>query len=341
MNDVRNAKTFDTLLRHWAMLRLIRRWPRKTPTTEIRDKLVDMGYPEVTLRTIQRDLVKLSGPFLLISDDNKPRGWSWSKDAKLLDLPAMDPHTALTIKIIAEFSQSLLPRTTMRYLKPHLNVADKVLENLTGTGHHSWVNKVRVVTKDQPLLPPEINPDVLEIVYTALFEDKRLSGQYRKRGESRYDDRELNPLGLVYKDSVAYLVATVGEYDDIRQFALHRFRAAEVLNQPSQTPKEFSLEKYVKSGEFQYPEGDIVRFKALFNFGAAIHLYETKLSSNQRLTNVDNDKVLVEATVQWTGQFRWWLLGFGDQVVVLEPKPLREELAGMVRRMTDNYGKII
>ena len=335
---MKDTKTFDTLLRHWAMLRFIRRWPRKTPTIEIRDKLIDMGYPEVTLRTIQRDLVKLSAPFPLISDENKPRGWSWDRDAEVLDLPAMDPHTALTIKIITAFSQDLLPRTTMRYLKPHVDIAEKVLKNLTGTGHHSWLDKVRVVTKDQSLLPPEINPDVLETVYTALFEDKRLSGQYRKRGESRYDDRVLNPLGLVYKDSVAYLVATVGEYDDIRQFALHRFRSAEVLNEPSRFPEGFSLEGYVKSGEFQYPEGEMIRFKALFDEGASVHLYETKLSADQRLTEVENDKVLVEATVQMTGQFRWWLLGFGDQIVVLEPKNLREEMEGVAQRMAGNYG---
>ena len=337
MDDMKDTKTFDTLLRHWAMLRLIRRWPRKTPTTEIRDKLIEMGYPEVSLRTIQRDLVKLSAPFPLISDENKPRGWSWDRDAEVLDLPAMDPHTALTIKIITAFSQDLLPRTTMRYLKPHVDIAEKVLKNLTGTGHRTWLKKVRVVTKDQPLLPPEINSDVLEAVYTALFEDKRLSGQYRKRGESRYDDRELNPQGLVYKDSVAYLVATVGEHDDIRQFALHRFRSAEVLNEPSRMPEGFSLEEYVKSGEFQYPEGEMIRFKAIFDSGSAIHLQETKLSSDQRLTTVDNDKVLVEATVQWTGQFRWWLLGFGDQVVVLKPETLRDEVVEIVRGMAENY----
>lgn len=336
---MKDTKTFDTLLRHWAMLRLIRRWPRKTPTTEIRDKLIEMGYPEVTLRTIQRDLVKLSAPFPLISDENKPRGWSWDQDAEVLDLPAMDPHTALTLKIITAFSQDLLPRTTMRYLKPHVDIAEKVLKNLTGTGHRSWLDKVRVVTKDQPLLPPEINPDVLEMVYTALFEDKRLSGQYRKRGKSQHDDRELNPLGLVYKDSVAYLVATVGEYDDIRQFALHRFRSVEVREGPSKIPEGFSLDEYVKSGEFQYPEGEMIRFKALFDEGAAIHLYETKLSSDQRLTNVENDKVLVESMVQMTGQFRWWLLGFGDQVVVLEPRTLREEMVEVGRRMMKNYAE--
>ncbi len=52
-------KKSDTLLRHWHMLREIPRHPRRISTVELLDRLLAAGF-EATLRTVQRDLVKLS-----------------------------------------------------------------------------------------------------------------------------------------------------------------------------------------------------------------------------------------------------------------------------------------
>jgi predicted DNA-binding transcriptional regulator YafY len=47
--------------------------------------------------------------------------------------------------------------------------------------------------------------------------------------------------------------------------------------------------------------------------------------------------VLVEATVADTRQLRWWLLGFGGRVEVLEPEGLRGEMKGHAERMAGRY----
>jgi len=56
----------ETLLRHWQMLRLIPRHPRRISTAEIEQRLANRGYP-TTRRIIQRDLDKLSREFPLVS----------------------------------------------------------------------------------------------------------------------------------------------------------------------------------------------------------------------------------------------------------------------------------
>ena len=64
----------DTLLRHWHMLRLLPRHPRKISTADIETKLESSGFP-TSRRTIQRDLDKLSAEFPLVSDEkNLPAG---------------------------------------------------------------------------------------------------------------------------------------------------------------------------------------------------------------------------------------------------------------------------
>ncbi|HMY29376.1 MAG TPA: WYL domain-containing protein [Agitococcus sp.] len=37
------------------------------------------------------------------------------------------------------------------------------------------------------------------------------------------------------------------------------------------------------------------------------------------ITELDNEHLLIEATVKHTQQLVWWLRGFGDAVEVLEP----------------------
>lgn len=74
----------ETLLRQWAMLRLIPRYPRRVDTNRLQDELNQQGFP-ITLRSIQRDLNKLSAVLPIGCDQSKPQGWWWQADADLLE----------------------------------------------------------------------------------------------------------------------------------------------------------------------------------------------------------------------------------------------------------------
>lgn len=86
-------------------------------------------------------------------------------------------------------------------------------------------------------------------------------------------------------------------------------------------------------GGFEYPEGGRIQLGALFQRGAARHLQETPLSVDQRIVDEDDGRVRLSATVNDISLLRWWLLGFGASVEVLEPAALREEMADTARRM--------
>ncbi len=107
----------DTLLRQISMMELIPRYPAKTFTNEIKEKLSDLGY-EATLRTIQRDLQELSRLFPIISDErSQPFGWSWEKDAQGYESPAMDPVQALTFSLAAQYLEPLMPKAILKEWK--------------------------------------------------------------------------------------------------------------------------------------------------------------------------------------------------------------------------------
>ena len=111
-----------------------------------------------------------------------------------------------------------------------------------------------------------------------------------------------------------------------------------MLAAPVNRPAGFDLDAYIASGAFGYPVGGAIRLEALFSEGAAFHLGERPLSEDQRLEPTDDGRVLLTATVQDTSELRWWLLGFGDQVEVLAPESIREEMARIARNMDAKYG---
>ena len=63
----------DTLIRQWEMLRLIPTNNQRITTSELATRLEQLHYP-VTLRTIQRDLQKLSTHFPITCDEDSGPG---------------------------------------------------------------------------------------------------------------------------------------------------------------------------------------------------------------------------------------------------------------------------
>jgi len=328
----------ETTLRYLAMLNRIPVHPAKISAPGLRDALADTGFA-VTLRTVQRDLQRLSALFPLTSDEPaKPVGWSWA--GAVVDLPAMAPHTALAFVLAGRFLEPLLPRATLAYLIPHMKRAEAVLDGLGGSGLGHWPGKVRVLPRGQRLLPARVEPRVQEVSYAALLDGRRFEGRYQPRGAAQPVDYEVNPLGLVFRDAVVYLVATLWDYDDIKQLALHRFTEARESTKPVRTPEDFDLDAYFASGAFGYPvhRDRPLRLTALFAHETAQHLYETPIAEDQRLTEQPDGRVRLQATVADTSELRWWLLGFGDEVEVVKPVALRREFAKVARGMAGRYG---
>jgi predicted DNA-binding transcriptional regulator YafY len=189
------------------------------------------------------------------------------------------------------------------------------------------------------LLPTDVDPEFLEAVYESLFLGRRFKAQYLKKGTAEPVEYSVNPLGLVVADPVLYLVATLRDYNNPIILAVHRLRAVEMTEEQCTKPEGFTLDDYLKGGVLGFPvEGEgTIMLKALFSRAAAAHLHESPLSADQVLTDQADGTGLVEAEVLDTHQLRWWLLSFGDQVEVVGPESLREEIANTVRSMSNRY----
>lgn len=334
------ATNQQSLLRQWHMLRMVPRAPARISVRELYERLRAADF-RVTERTVQRDLRELSNVFPVVVDErDKPFGWSWLRDASSFDLPGLTVPEALTLTLVEQHLRHHLPPITVEALRPHFQSAARTLSSVDdSTPSRVWLDKVRSVPPQQPLLPPRMDEACQRSVYLALMEDRQLKLRYRKRdvGEPVVY-ASVHPLAVVQRGGLVYLVCMFADYDDVRTIALHRVQQAEVLYEPARRKPDFDIDAYIASGQFGVIAGDPVNLRAVFSRAAGEHLFETPLSADQVLTSEADGRLHLAATVPNTRALVWWLLGFGDGVVIEEPTSLREELAGIARRMAAAYG---
>ncbi|HET6633169.1 MAG TPA: WYL domain-containing protein [Rhodanobacteraceae bacterium] len=340
----------ETFLRHIDLLGLVPLRPRKASVRDLHRRLQGYGHT-IDVRSIERDLIKLSGRLPLARDGGKPAGWCWTERHR--GFAPMDPSSALAHQLVARFLEPLLPRRLASAMAPTLEDARAVLDELSGRPLARWSKLIAVVPQQQALLPPTVANEVMEVVSEALLAGCRCEVGYRSAQAPRARRTVLSPLGLVLHGGLPYLVATAWDYDDPRIFALHRMSRPRLLDkQPVTPPPGFDLDRYVNTQrQFDQPRGGVLRLELRVSEWLANHLDERRLSADQQITrpphraaNVaaadeHNERPMrVRATVADTEQLRWWLRSFGPGVEVRRPVALRRELAAEYAALAKTYG---
>ena len=328
----------DPLLRNLSLLQLIPRYPGGISTSDLQGKLNAQGF-DISLRSLQRDLNKLSVQFPLMCDDStKPHRWSFDKQYNHT-LPGMDLNQALTWVLAERYLKSLLPAAVTDSLAPQFDEAHKHLDSVQANGHGKWQHKVRLLPQHQALVPATLDADIWRTISEALLHQQALDVAYTTRGSEAPSEYVLHPQAIVHRHSVTYLLATVKSYNDIRQFALHRFESAKPSLDDYRALVQFDIDTYIQQGGFGYIQSeDILTLKAHISAELYIRLLETPLNDSQRLTAPDDSgwgylvaEVLDEQTLQW------WLQSLGAAIRVESPLRYREELARQAQCLVDWY----
>lgn len=324
-------ETRGTLLRHWEMLRLIPKEPASISAGDLHQRLAEVGFP-VAKRTVERDLLSLAeAGFTLISDETQqPHLWSWSKLSSGFHAPRMSVSDALLTVMASMTLRDLLPSMVSSTLNDLNREAEKVLDAAQSTDNlSSWRNKIAIKLPMQPLIAPLIDEQIRSELYDALLRDEQLEIKYKSR--SKKSDKEsskiyvINPLGVIQRGGIVYVVTTFDGYSDVRLLALNRISHARRTYNTCQKPEGFKLSRYVEEGFADFGNGKIIVLKAIVGKQLTKHLQESKLSVDQEITELDGENILT-ASVPFTMQLLWWLKGFGSQIKVLEPTSVKEQL---------------
>lgn len=303
-------------------IELLRRIPRESKITasDLQSQLSSAGYQR-DLRSIQRHLKQITEHFDVECDDrNKPYGYRWKEKAMGLSLPGMNRHESLLLTLAEQHLRNLLPPHLVASMNAYFRQARSNLQNAGKAKlEKEWLNKVRVVSVSQPLLPPAVNSEIFTHVSHALYNNLWLKIVYRNASGKETEARVM-PLGLAQQGVHLYLVCRFEGYENERSLALHRFVSAEAGTMNFKRPRDFDLSKYDDDGRFGFGEGQRIKLSFCIQKTAGTHLLEAKLSEDQSVEELEGC-YRIEGTVVDSAMLDRWLRGFGEDVSDIEKSP--------------------
>jgi predicted DNA-binding transcriptional regulator YafY len=292
---------------------------------------------EVSVRTVHRDVEALAESGVPIYADRGPHGGIRLVDGyrtRLTGLTADEAEAlflsglpgpaaelglgtvvaAARLKVLAALPSELRSRATRLVERFHLDAA-------------GWFQA------DEPV------PN-LGVLSEAVWEGRRVEVEYR-RGEGTVT-RRLEPLGLVLKAGVWYLVAASD--DQPRTYRVSRVAAARALDERFERPAGFDLAAFWAESSAAYereaPRIDVtvrVQPERLGRLRGAVG--SRVVEAAERLSDPDPDGWLrLRISMEWPDEAAAQLLAAGSSIEVLEPVEIRDRLLASARRIVECYG---
>ncbi|MFI8323101.1 helix-turn-helix transcriptional regulator [Streptomyces sp. NPDC085529] len=183
-------------------------------------------------------------------------------------------------------------------------------------------------------------PELLPAVAEAVWDDRRLTARYRRRGGEEVE-RELEPYGLVLKAGVWYVCARAGS--SFRTYRVDRFTAVAVGEERFDRDPEFALDAFwaERAAEFARSllRGEVVL--RLTEAGARRLPYVTdRAAAEEALAGAvpDGDgRVTATLRVENEEVAFGQLFGLGPEAEVVAPASLRARFAEAARAAAERY----
>ncbi len=184
---------------------------------------------------------------------------------------------------------------------------------------------------------PRVNDQLLEQLRHAILTERRVRVRHRKVAEGRPSWQTVGPLGFLY-GSRHYLVAWSERRNQVVLFRLSRIDRVELHESRFDAPPDFDLDAFARQsfGVFQEEPLDVVwRFRP----AAAAEAREHVFHPDQELDEQSDGSLLVRFRAGGMHEMVWHLFTWGDDVEVLEPAELREELECWLRLGLTSHGR--
>lgn len=289
---------------------------------------------EVSTRTIQRDMEALSMAGVPVyAERGAGGGWVLPDDYRT-DLSGLTP-----LEIEALFlAKPTRPLADLGYGEAAEGALLKLLGALPAVRRREAERaRQRLLVDTAGWRRGEEPAPCLPALQDAVGRDRRARIVYR-RGDGTTVERLVDPLGLVAKGSLWYLVAAVD--GDLRTYRVSRVQGVTVTEEPCVRPTDFDLAAYWAESTARFVR-DLPRYpftlraapEALARLGAA--------AGYVRVERIDPAGADGCATVHLVADVEevalGYVLGFGDAVEVVDPPALRTRVLATARRVVAFY----
>lgn len=291
---------------------------------------------EVSERTIHRDMDALSGAGIpVVAERGTGGGWSLLgeyrtnltglNEAEVQSLFVTQPSRLLADLNLEKASEGALLKLLAALPPLHRRGAEyarqRIYVDVTG-----WNRAEETV----PLL---------HTLQDAIWQGRRVRMNYG-RSECGTSERLIDPLGLVAKGSVWYVVAAIE--GEVRSYRVSRIESAEILDEPAVRPPGFDLAAFWEESSEQF-RANLPRYRVRARVRQSVVQrlrFAGRFARVEEVGDADSEG-WVEVALRFDVEEMAceYALGFGTQLEVLEPEGLREKVAQAARDIVVFYAR--
>ncbi|MEL7937760.1 WYL domain-containing protein [Pseudomonas delhiensis] len=319
------------------LLKLLPVKSQAVDTATIYERLLGQGI-KVSFRTLQRDLKRLAADYPHIRSEDRGSSHHWWAERELSRLSLL-PSDALNLTMIMDHAIRFGMQAQVEKLATLRNYARALLKDARPS--EDWSKKVMSTTRSIVLRPSTIDPDVLATLQHALLYDYAVEATYCKRIGDTPVVQRLKPLGLSFQDSTIYLSCIFAGQEMGRvpnALPLHRFVSARTVADDIPTPEGYDIHSVEACRSLLGLQSKApVALKLRLGKELYERLAENPLTEDQHLSIESTETWIMSGTLFLSQGLTLWLLGQGDKLEVLEPLPLRGEIAAATARMAALY----
>jgi predicted DNA-binding transcriptional regulator YafY len=180
---------------------------------------------------------------------------------------------------------------------------------------------------------------LLPVLQQAVWQERKLKFTYERSGCDPVE-RLADPLGLVAKGSVWYLVAVVD--GDTRSYRVSRVLSAELIDEPCVRPKGFDLAEYWEQSTVSF-KAQLPRYQATVRAHPEVFPRMSFAGRFARIEHADppdsDGWIRVAMRFDVEEMAVEYALSFGSKMEVLEPETLREKVINAAKSVIAFYAE--
>lgn len=291
----------------------------------------------VSKRTVFRDLRELQSIGVPYKYNAKDGGYSI--DPKFF-LPPVDftLTEALSLLTLVHKVRNHLP---MPFRNSALLAGLKVENNLPADVRSYCQTSLQKVTiaQSQHSITGSLDSNYL-VIQRAIRNKTVLSLLYYSPYDKDTLNLRLHPYHLLYKNRAWYVIGLSSVHKSIRTFNLSRIKTLKPLDEHFTGGDNFDVFEYLGRAWALIPEGRLYHIKLRFSPLVAHNISEIQWHSTQSAQWNDDGSVTLSFRIDGLEEISWWILGYGDQVQVLEPASLRKKVLDRAQGLIDNHKKL-
>ena len=206
----------------------------------------------------------------------------------------------------------------------------KILTSISPFSEYTSLD-TRIIAPTPATYP--INPDLWEIIVSALKKNKKISFDYQSEWNQPFEHRLVHPYQLVFDNGAWYLLGYSEERKGVRTFSLPRIKNMILTDTKFNLPDSFDYRLLHGDSYFGVYAGEkIDHFKIKFFSEFALWAKERQWAKDQKVTEL-SDGLILEFTSSQYGKVIEFLLSKGSYAYPLEPPQLVKEWEWHVKEM--------